>query len=92
MHVRLWTNYIIIATHVQACKKYIWMSNVTKVACRWFQVEEEVYIYSEIHDDNDDKKTKDTFLRLMLVIPNVYRRSFVPAWKNEDTQMPKSCV
>ena len=63
-------------TSVLGCQQSILVGNVTKVACRWFQVQEKKNLDSRrnSHKAMMMTATKDTSLWLILVIPNICRR------------------
>lgn len=39
VHVRLWPMKGILISHKLVCQQLVWIDNVTKVVCRWFQME-----------------------------------------------------
>ena len=45
-----------IIPHVLGCQESIWMGNVTKFACKWFQVEKDKSKFTQkfIEDYDDD--------------------------------------
>ena len=65
-----------VEPHLLGYQEFISMGNITKIACLWFQVERKRTADSlrNSYKTVMITATKDPSLRLILVIPSVYRK------------------